>query len=222
MRTIGLMIIALFVTSLKPHAQENTSIKNADTSTYKKVEVEAYYPGGTDGWIKFLQKNLNANIPIKNGAPMGKYNIVVRFIVSKDGSVSGIEPETNLGYGMEAEVIRIITKSGNWVPAIQDKRTVNAYRRQPVTFLVQDDGISIDTKIPYTLVAGKDNNIYLSVKKAKTENISASVSSGTIRDMGEGKFIIKPAEPGRLTVTFTNNKNDKRLSSASFEVIAQQ
>jgi protein TonB len=36
------------------------------------------------------------------------------------------------------EAMRVIKKTKNWIPAIQNGRNVNAYRRQPITFVVED------------------------------------------------------------------------------------
>ncbi len=77
-------------------------------------------------------------MPIKKKAPFGTYTTIVRFIVAKDGSISDIQPETNVGYGMEEEVMRVIRRGPKWTTASQDGRKVNAYRRQPITFLVSD------------------------------------------------------------------------------------
>ncbi|MEP7237865.1 MAG: energy transducer TonB [Ferruginibacter sp.] len=110
----------------------------ADTIVYTKVSVEASFPGGDEAWREYLMKNLKANVPVKKKAPAGIYRVVVKFIVSKDGTLTGIEAETAHGYGMEEEVIRIIKKGPNWTPALIDKKPVNAYRRQPVTFAVEE------------------------------------------------------------------------------------
>jgi len=59
----------------------------------------------------------------------------VKFIVSKDGIVSNIEPETNQGFGMEKEVIRIIKNSPNWIPALVNGQSVNSIHHQTVTFI---------------------------------------------------------------------------------------
>lgn len=99
-------------------------------------EEEAYFPQRDGGWRKFLEKNLNANVPVNNRAPVGSYMVIVQFIVDKDGSIQDIKPLTNFGYGMETEVVRIMKKSPAWVPAMQFGRNVKAYRRQPVTFVV--------------------------------------------------------------------------------------
>ena len=45
------------------------------------------------------------------------YTVVVRFIVSRDGSISDVVAETKHGYGMEAEAMKIIKKGPKWTPA---------------------------------------------------------------------------------------------------------
>ena len=72
---------------------------------FAKVEIEAGFSGGVTAWREYLEKNLKADVPAKKKAPAGMYTAVVRFIVSKDGTISDIQPETNVGYGMENEVM---------------------------------------------------------------------------------------------------------------------
>jgi protein TonB len=105
---------------------------------FTKVENEAAFPGGEAAWRRYLEKNLNASTPVDNGAPEGTYQVVVRFIVSKDGSISDVQAESKHGYGMEDEAVKIIKKGPKWTPALQNGRNVNAYRRQPITFVVQE------------------------------------------------------------------------------------
>jgi len=112
------------------------SVDTSEGNVFEKVDVEATYPGGESAWRKYLEKNLDPSIPLEKGAPSGIYTVVVQFIVDKDGTISKIKPFTNHGYGMEKEVMRIISKGPNWVPAIQNGRNVRSYRKQPVTFIV--------------------------------------------------------------------------------------
>ena len=48
--------------------------------------------------------------------------------------------EKKFGYGMEKKVVEIIEKGPRWIPAKQYGKYVNAYRRQPVTFVVEGQG----------------------------------------------------------------------------------
>ena len=117
------------------------TLPGIDTATlnkiFTKVDIEASYPGGDVAWRKFLENNLDPTIPLKKKAPTGTYTVVIQFIVDKEGKISDITALTNLGYGMEAEVIRLISIAPKWKPAMQNGRPVKAYRKQPVTFLVE-------------------------------------------------------------------------------------
>ena len=108
-----------------------------ENKIFTKVEVEAGFPGGDAAWHNYLQKNLNGNVPVDNGAESGSFTVMVKFVVSKDGSVSDVSCETDPGFGMCQEAVRVIKKTKNWTPAIQNGRNVNAVRHQPITFMVE-------------------------------------------------------------------------------------
>lgn len=141
--------IILFTPLLLPaffiqlNAQDPTPVNAPATDSlpgiFEKVEVEASFPGGEQGWREFLEQNLDAAVPVKNRAPAGKYTVMIQFVVNKEGKISNIKPLTHLGFGMEPEVMRILRKSPKWVPAIMNGKPVNAYRRQPVTFMVIEE-----------------------------------------------------------------------------------
>ncbi len=104
-RATLLMSIALvFSSNLFSQADSND---DNSMQIFEKVELEASFAGGEPGWRNFLEKNLDPSVPVDNGAPCGKYLIVVQFVVDKEGRVSNIKPLTREGYGMEQEVVRI-------------------------------------------------------------------------------------------------------------------
>jgi protein TonB len=109
---------------------------NDTMKVFHKVEVEAEFPGGTAGWTQYLRKKLDPLVPVRMKAPPGHYNVFARFIVGKDGNIIDVKAETNFGYGMEWELVRIIKKGPKWIPATRDGIPVSAYRRQSVTFIV--------------------------------------------------------------------------------------
>ena len=108
-----------------------------ENKVFEKVEIEAAFPGGESAWRKYLERNLNANTPVDNGAPEGSYTVWVQFIVDKEGNISDVKPLTSHGFGMEDEAVKIIKKGPKWTPAQQNGRQVKAYRKQPITFVVQ-------------------------------------------------------------------------------------
>jgi len=107
-----------------------------ENKVFEKVEVEASFKGGEREWTKYLIRNLDANVPVENGANEGTYTVTVQFIVDKEGKISDVKALTSHGNGMEEEAMRVIKKGPDWIPAIQNGRQVKAYRKQPITFVV--------------------------------------------------------------------------------------
>jgi len=135
-RSILLSILAMACT-LSVSGQTD-SIRTDDGRIFNKVEREAEFPGGISAWTDYLMKNLRADVPAKKGAPAGSYTVIVKFIVARDGNIFEVMAETSHGYGMENEVIRIIKKGPRWNPALVNGKPVSAYRRQPVTFVLEE------------------------------------------------------------------------------------
>ena len=106
---------------------------------FTSVQIQAEFPGGQGGWARYLERTLNRDEPVENGAPTGKYSVVVSFIVSKDGSISEVKAENDPGYGTREEAVRVIQRGPKWKPAVQNGRNVKAYRRQPVTFQLAEE-----------------------------------------------------------------------------------
>src|SRR5689334_7072384 len=167
----AITIILCIAFSLSASAQNENradTLKLSDTTdhTFEKVDIDASFPGGDVGWRKFLEKNLKASIAVENGAPAGIYTVFVQFIVDKEGNLSNAKPLTNWGYGMEKEVLRLLTISPKWSPAIQNGRAVKAYRKQPVTFMIEEDGLEVYPTVGHVLYIGVDNAVTINAPKA--------------------------------------------------------
>ena len=78
-------------------------------------------------------------MPISNGAPAGRYTVVVSFTVDKTGAISDVVAENDPGYGTKAEAVRVIAKGPNWKPAVQNGSKVIYRHRQSITFLVAEE-----------------------------------------------------------------------------------
>lgn len=198
-------------------AQEPDMVE-IDGKIFEKVEVEAAYTGGVEAWKNFLIKNLNPSVPLDKGAPAGNYTVVVQFVVDKDGNVSEIKGLTNHGYGMEQEVIRIMKMSGKWTSAMQNGRPVKAYRKQPVTFQVLYEGVSITTDPAHTLFTKTDNAVTIKVDKIKPQDVYVTISAGSIINMSNGRYVVRVSKPGNAIIRVFHAKKDILLSAESFEV----
>ena len=111
------------------------------TGEFSSVQEEPTFPGGVKEWSKYLKMTLKENVPVDNNAPPGQYAVTVSFLVDKDGDVSEVKAinAPNPDYGTAAEAERAIWRSGKWIPAKQNGRTVTYRQKQKIIFTVQSD-----------------------------------------------------------------------------------
>lgn len=117
-----------------PKAQEEDYDKE-----FKTVQIEAKFPGGTSAWQKYLERNLNSNTPVDNGAPPGNYTVIVSFLVDKNGNISEVQSLNDPGYGTSEEAVRVIKRGPAWTPAVQNGRNVIYRQKQSITFQVSEE-----------------------------------------------------------------------------------
>ena len=107
--------------------------KTSEDSTFRKVEIEAAFPGGSQAWQRYIQRAIASQLDEFTDADFG--TCIVQFIVDKNGKVSNVIATTMQGTKLAQIAVTIISKGPNWTPAIQNGQYVNAYRTQPVTLL---------------------------------------------------------------------------------------
>jgi protein TonB len=111
------------------------TVKDKHTDTLAKDESEAVFVGGQKAWVKFLVKNLDADLAAKS-VKGGEVNVC--FIVSKTGKISSSFLQKSVEFILDEEALRVINLSPDWKPAVQAGKNVNAYRVQPITFSVPE------------------------------------------------------------------------------------
>ena len=105
--------------------------------TFTKVEIESEYPGGAAAWQRYLIKTLRYPQEAQDNEIQG--TIVVQFIVDKSGMVSDVEAISG-PKELRDEAVRVIKKSGQWTPAVQNGRQVKSYKKQPIQFRLETEG----------------------------------------------------------------------------------
>ncbi len=105
-----------------------------DEPPFTTVEIEAKFKGD---WGSYVKKEIEKNLDELTEANESG-TCMVRFVVSKDGSVSNVEALTMKGTKLAEIAVNAIRKGPKWIPAIQNGVQVNAYRQQPITFKISD------------------------------------------------------------------------------------
>ena len=124
--------------SCRLSAQQFDTTKRSDhkitDSVFRKVEVEAYFPGGEQMWNQYVQTQVEKDMNkfLKDKKSNGTCE--VQFIVDKDGTVTNVEALTLKNSFLAKVLVKAIKEGPKWVPAYQFGKPVKAWRRQKVTF----------------------------------------------------------------------------------------
>ncbi len=106
-------------------------VKKNEDSVFLSVEIEAVFPGGIEGWTKYVKRVIEKHVDEMTENDMG--TCLVKFIVDKNGKVSHVEATTMKGTKLAEIATNAIRNGPNWLPAHQNGSVVNAYRVQPIT-----------------------------------------------------------------------------------------
>lgn len=115
-------------------ATEDDSFQNLDLQNHIFVATESpsSFPGGVGAMRRFLTRNIR--FPDEAAENQIEGTVTVRFVVNKDGSLSGPEFLQRLGYGCEDEVLRVLNKMPKWKPGEIGGKAVRSYYVLPVSF----------------------------------------------------------------------------------------
>jgi periplasmic protein TonB len=128
----------IFNTQVQTDSIETDVPKNIDEDFICMLPcgIDAEFPGETGAWKRFLQQNLVYPAEAVDMNVQGA--VVVQFIVNTDGTISEIEamsgPEE-----LKQSAIDVIRKSPNWIPAYINGRTIKSYKRQPISFRLEEE-----------------------------------------------------------------------------------
>lgn len=116
--------------------KERLSMKYTEAKPFKKVEIEAEYPGGSTAYIKFLRDNLRyPKLAIEQEI---EGTVIVQFVVDEYGRVENVEAISG-PLELQPEAIRVIKRSARWLPARQNGLNVKAYKKQPIIFKLEQE-----------------------------------------------------------------------------------
>jgi N-acetylmuramoyl-L-alanine amidase len=105
---------------------------NGDSSVpLRKVEVEASYPGGEEGWKKYLLKTLTYPKEAEKNETQGQ--VIVEFVVNEDGSLTNVHAISGPKV-LRSGSVKVVAESGKWVPALNNGLVVESYKKQPINY----------------------------------------------------------------------------------------
>jgi protein TonB len=116
--------------------KDTTPVQANDSTIFETIEVEPSVNKAE--WISHLEKKLQPVVESAAAAGMkpGKYQVDVRFIVEKDGTISSVKALNDPGFGVARGAVRVVRTGPKWSPGMQNGRVVRSYHTQPLIFMI--------------------------------------------------------------------------------------
>lgn len=99
------------------------------------VEQPAEFKGGQSALMKFLSNNIRYPEAAQQNGISGR--VIVKFVVEKDGSISGAQIVKGVDKDLDREALRVVNKMPKWQPGKNNGQPVRSYFNLPVTFKLQ-------------------------------------------------------------------------------------
>ena len=103
--------------------------------TFKVVDEMPKFPGGQEGLMRYLAKNIKYPVMAQQNKEQGK--VLVQIIIGKDGNVSNIKILEGASAWLDAEAIRVVRGMPKWEPGKQNGQAVAVEYTFPITFRLQ-------------------------------------------------------------------------------------
>jgi periplasmic protein TonB len=143
MRSVSVFLFVLFsiafVTNV--HAQQLEQTREADEyenepvdydAVFKSAEIPPSYPGGNEEFYKYVEKNMK--YPEKAQSEKIAGTVFVSMVIQKNGKLKDIKVVKGVHEELDQEAIRLVSKSGKWLPGKVRNQPVHCEYLVPIKF----------------------------------------------------------------------------------------
>jgi TonB family protein len=104
---------------------------------YVRTEVAPMYKGGQASLENYITNNIEYPQQAIDNSTEG--TVMVQFAVDENGNISNVKTIGNkIGYGLEEEAVRVVSKMPKWIPGVVSGKNVKAWRTLPITYRFED------------------------------------------------------------------------------------
>ncbi len=123
--------------SLRPVSVESTKTDVSDNGgtsdiIYDEVDEQPQFPDGLQGLMRFISENLKYPEAAQQSDIQGK--VVVRFVVSTDGSIRDVKVLKGVHPDLDKEAMRVVYRLPKFKPAMLNGQPVSTYYTLPLNF----------------------------------------------------------------------------------------
>ena len=118
------------------NASDNTKKVIIEDQVFERTETPPSMDANS--WQKHLDTTLGAYTQAakRNGIKAGQYQVYVRFLVEKNGSLSDVLVLNDPGFGLGNAALVILKTGPKWSSAKQNGKVVRSFHMIPITFQV--------------------------------------------------------------------------------------
>ena len=109
--------------------------QDVEEKVYTVIEQMPQFPGGEAELLGYIGKNLKYPVSAQENGIQGK--VIVRFVVTKNGSVDKVEVVRQLDPACDREAIRVIRSLPKFIPGKQNGVNVSVWYTLPITFKLE-------------------------------------------------------------------------------------
>lgn len=111
-----------------------SNLLNRALSLYK-TKTKAHFPGGETALLKYLNDNIVYPKLAQTSSISGE--VLVSFVVEKDGSISNATVLRDIGGGCGQEALRVVKSMPQWIPEEIDGEIFRTQFTLPITFTLE-------------------------------------------------------------------------------------
>lgn len=148
-----------------------------DEPIFTVVEKEPQFKGGMDGFYRFLSENLRYPDDMMKHNIQGK--VYISLTIERDGSLTDIRSEKDIGFGSADEAIRVLKLSPKWEAGYQNGHTVRVRYTLPILFKLK---ASNDTTSRYSAYATLSSDTVKNYQAQLLNNSNAPTNAVYVLD----------------------------------------
>lgn len=100
------------------------------------TQIEAKYKDGSQGWVNYLQKNLDTPDRLVSVLGEGRFTVIASFLINKLGDVDDTYLIKSVEWSGDERILKTLKNSPKWEPAMQENKPVIYRQKQSLTFTV--------------------------------------------------------------------------------------
>lgn len=106
-----------------------------DNKVFESVEQMPQFPGGETELLKWISTHIKyPTMAMENGI---QGRVVIRFVVTKDGSVGEVQVARSKDPDLDKEAVRVVKSLPKFIPGKMNGQAVNVWYTLPINFKLQ-------------------------------------------------------------------------------------